>query len=422
MKHFKNMKWLTSLLILTMALNSCHDDEHIFTNLQQEVPFMVQETLALAIAENMSIDSNSITLLAKGTSSKVKSQIKELLPVKDENNNIVFYIINYDSDGFLILSADSRIAPILAYSNSNEFRTDADTYPSGLVGWLSQVKEKVKAVRQNNEKQSKAVQMAWNKLMEENETDVTLLKTEDPLDPINTCEDEFEQVDPLLTTTWNQTCSYNDYMPILDCTAGCYYNQRAYAGCVPIAIAQVMKFYNHPISYNWSDMANSFGTTTTAAFIKDIHDAITVNFQGVEVSAINYDCDGTGVSTDYDTASIFTDHFGYSSAIRSNYDHETVKQQLRWNRPVILSGGKDEGWWIFHNYAHGHMWVCDGFRRNKICMFDDYGNLIGSIGYLYFHMNWGWGGDENGWYAFNNFNPGDSSYNYEVKMIYNINP
>jgi len=43
-------------------------------------------------------------------------------------------------------------------------------------------------------------------------------------------------------------------------------------------------------------------------------------------------------------------------------------------------------------------------------------------GYLYLHMNWGWTGLHNSWYAYNNFNPGNRTYNYKVKMVYNIKP
>lgn len=196
-------------------------------------------------------------------------------------------------------------------------------------------------------------------------------------------------------------------MPTMSCDVPC---GRAYAGCVPIAIAQVMKYHNYPTNYNWSSMPNSYGTTTTASLINDIHNSI---------SGISYDCDGTGVDHDYNVASVFTNHFNYSSASQAGYNRETIKQQLRLNRPVILAGGSDAGWWIFHNYTDGHMWVCDGFRRIQNYSED----CSMGWGYLYFHMNWGWyNGSENGWYAYNNFNPGEYTFNYDVKMVYNIKP
>jgi hypothetical protein len=41
---------------------------------------------------------------------------------------------------------------------------------------------------------------------------------------------------------------------------------------------------------------------------------------------------------------------------------------------------------------------------------------------LLLHMNWGWDGDYNGWYNYNNFNPGSHTFNYKRGMVYNIKP
>ncbi|WP_086478480.1 MULTISPECIES: C10 family peptidase [Arenibacter] len=403
MKNFNYTKQWLVLVILGLFLFSCSRDDQ--SEIQQEPSNFIKEEIAIDIAKKINIDSKSS--YSKKAATKEEKKIGNILPVKDESNETVFYIVNYEGDGFMILSADNRVSPILAYSDTNTFRTNAESYPSGLVEWLSLTKEKVKSVRLNNEKQSEELKIEWENLISSQEGNISQLK-EDPIDP-NDCEDEHEQVGPLLSTTWNQTCGYNDYMPVLNCDAGCSYNNRAYAGFVPVAIAQVMKFHEYPTNYNWTNMPNTYGTTTTASLINDIHNSI---------SGISYDCDGTGVDKDYNTAGVFTNHFNYSTASQGGYNRDVVKQQLRSNRPVILGGGRDAGWWIFHDYADGHMWVCDGFRRSLIWSED----CSMAWGYLYFHMNWGWGGYENGWYAFNNFNPGNNTFNYKVKMVYNIKP
>jgi len=142
---------------------------------------------------------------------------------------------------------------------------------------------------------------------------------------------------------------------------------------------------------------------------------------------VSYDCDGTGVDKDYNVANALKNYFGYTYASQGAYNYETVKNNLRQHEPVLLGGGNDGGWWIFHSYEDGHMWVCDGFRSSKFCMFDDEGNLMGAVTYLYLHMNWGWSnGVANGWFAFDNFNPtvyGTTyTFNYKTKMVYNIKP
>jgi len=111
-----------------------------------------------------------------------------------------------------------------------------------------------------------------------------------------------------------------------------------------------MKFYEYPKNYNWSSMHLTYATTTTANFIKDIHNAIGVLFPGNPL----YQCNATGVSSSANMGTVLKNQFGYSSANWSNYDYNTVKNNLNYNRPVILSGD---------NGTVGHMWVCDGYRQ-----------------------------------------------------------
>ncbi|MCG2419620.1 C10 family peptidase [Aequorivita sp. F47161] len=324
-----------------------------------------------------------------------------------KKNNIVFYIVNYKNGGFVILAADNRSIPILAYSETETFNLNAEFYSSGLVEWLSETKESIKYLRENKIDQSLEAKKNWE--------DVNIFQKEPPG---GGCENEFEQVDRLLSTSWNQGSGFNNYMPLKNCNPPLP-NGRAWAGCVPVAIAQMMRYHQYPTNYNWSNMpTNNMGNNTISSFIKDIHDKI--NYYG---SAVHYECDATGVNTDYNTAGLFRNFFGYSTASSADYNSNIIVNELRANRPVILQGGRNANWWIFNNYDDGHMWVCDGFKRSKICIFDDNGNPIGAVHYLYYRMNWGWGGEYNdAWYANNNFNPSTYTFNFQKKMIYNIKP
>ncbi|TRZ42480.1 C10 family peptidase [Robertkochia solimangrovi] len=395
------------------------EDSSKIENLQSN-PYNVNHEMAIKVAENIILTNNAKNPLQNKSNNE---NDYEITSVPDEEGNILFYIINYHYGGWIILAADNRISPILAYSDKNEFRTDANEYSTGLIEWLGNTKNKIKTIRLKNLEQPEYVKSEWSKLespqnlndyfkRENNLNKSDTNYKEDPVDP-NECYDEFEQRGPLLTTEWGQRCGFNDLLPTLSCADACYSNDKVFAGCVPIAIAQVLKYHNYPTTFNWSNMPDLYATSSTAGLLKNIHD---------NISDISYDCDGTGVDKDYNTANFLKNHFGYTSANQSSYNYNTVEQQLRYNRPVILGGGRDAGWWIFHSYADGHMWVCDGFRRSKTCIFDDNGDLITAVSYLYFHMNWGWSGNENGWYGFNNFDPGNYTFNYDVKMIYNIIP
>ncbi len=56
-------------------------------------------------------------------------------------------------------------------------------------------------------------------------------------------------------------------------------------------------------------------------------------------------------------------------------------------------------------------------------VFDGYWKTWNSCySHLQLHMNWGWDGDFNGWYVFDNWQPGTRNYQYWQHFIHNINP
>lgn len=99
-------------------------------------------------------------------------------------------------------------------------------------------------------------------------------------------------------------------------------------------MAQVMKYHEYPTSYSWASMPAGHGTTTTSMLMKDIADALDMDYQ----------CTGSGTDTKGDVASAFKNSFGYSSATYDDYDYLVVKSELSQNRPVILRGGRNTGW------------------------------------------------------------------------------
>lgn len=423
MKKLKQARQFLILLLITSLLFSCAENDTLIdsNDIEQNVNF-VDLFKVEKIAQNIKHQVNNKNLKSKGITSVVKS-IEKINIIPDENGYTTYYIVNYKEGGFLLLSADNRVKPVLAYSENNFFPFDDRDYPSGLVQWLFNTKEKIKNIRNSNKLQSKEVKYAWE--IEKIQNTINEFLYENRIDPIgNDCLDNLEIVGPLLNTTWYQGCGFNTYMPVLNCSDyPCYSNNRAYAGCVPIAMAQIMKFHNYPTNYNWSNMPNDYGTTTTASFIKDIHTGIDNLPNSLLVGEpLSYECNSTGVKNHYDMSDVLKNSFNYSSAKRADYNYSTVVNELRNNRPVILSGSYVKQDWILFKIYSGHMWVCDGFREHKICMFDDYGNNIGAVTYLFLHMNWGWGGLYDGYFGFDDFDPGTSTYNDKNKMIYNIIP
>lgn len=214
------------------------------------------------------------------------------------------------------------------------------------------------------------------------------------------CQDQYTQVGPLLNTIWNQGCGYNQLMPTITCNPGAPCG-RAFAGCVPVAMAQVMRFHTHPGGYNYGNMPNNAGNIHNATLMTDIFNAFPANQRSIT-------CTATGISSTANFASVFNNSFGYSSATQGAFNPITVRSNINQGRPVILAGSGGTG---------GHMWVTDGYLRGVFCS----GQTL-----LKLHMNWGWGGNGNGLFNYDNFsitvNGTTHSFNNNKLMVFNIIP
>lgn len=375
MRSFIQAKWFFSLLLLGVVMFSCSERESIETKVQISqsenfVDFGEASSIASLIEYPLSSKPKNASLKSKGVTTTFK-EIESVTEVPDENGITSYYIVNYEDDGFVFIAADNRANPILAFSDSEKFPLDESNYPNGLVEWLVETKEFIKIIRESNIEQTEQVAQSWEPC--------AIQRVIKPIDDDcggygSGCENQYTTVGPLLQTTWGQGTGYNNLVPHTGCSN--YSNGRAPTGCVATAMAQIMKFHRFPTNYNWDNMPNSYGTNETAKLMRDIGNAVNMD----------YSCDGSGADTKGEVASSLKNDFGYSSASYADFNRETVKQQLRWNRPVILRGGRESGWWIFATYKNGHAWVCDGYRSSLIYSQD----CSISWGYLYLHMNWGW--------------------------------
>lgn len=134
---------------------------------------------------------------------------------------------------------------------------------------------------------------------------------------------------------------------------------------------------------------------------------------------MNWGCSSSGAYDD-DIAPALRNTFGYNISTQIGYEgtnnYNDVQDDLDDGFPVIFSGcGKEYTFGVPHP-VDCHAWVGDGYHEYTTCP----GGMATTS--LYFHMNWGWTGSYNGYYAFNNFNPGSSDYDYKSKVIINIKP
>ncbi|EOG6905648.1 C10 family peptidase [Flavobacterium psychrophilum] len=356
---------------------------------QHEVTQKIAEKVALNVFR---FKNNELAKSAQITKSIENVTTYKMSTTSDVN---AFYVFNYNEGGFSIVSADDRVSPVLAYCDEGAFSTNINEIPEPVQSWMEEEKEISQTVKIENSIQTHEIKLDW---------DSALNKLPPPKDP-NWCTDNFYQKGPLLTTTWDQGSTYNNLTPMVCPNSS---GGRAPTGCIATAMAQIMKYWHKPNSYNWINMPNSYGTVDTQSLMRDIGNGW-----------INYGCNGS--SQQSNNISGRFNNFGYNASFTDNYSASLITQQLSWNRPVIVTGGRKKDGISWNMYTEGHAWVCDGYQQIDIRYMDENNNCQG-WGYLYLHMNWGWGGYCNGWYNAHNFNPSTYTFNFKRKIVYNITP
>ena len=334
------------------------------------------------------------------------------------------YVFAAERQGFVIVSADDCVRPILGYSATATF--PAGPLPQNVDGWLEDYAiaiQRVAARYAELDKQqatvgsqrTEAVAAQWRQL-EAGIAPQPLLMT---------------AVNPLLTTTWNQSPYYNDLCPY-DST----YGERVVTGCVATATAQIMKFWNHPAtgygshSYDAYSSQNYYGTlsanfgattyqwATMPAALTSVSSQAEINAvatlmlhvgiadeMSYDVSANggsganNYSYDGNPrPSSQFSLMSYFKYRPDMAAVARDDYNDSTysalLRAELDQNRPILYSG---------RNTSGGHSFVCDGY--------DDAGM---------FHINWGWGGSRDGYFYMGSLNPGVGGTGGNSTGTYNV--
>lgn len=215
------------------------------------------------------------------------------------------------------------------------------------------------------------------------------------------------QVSPLLSTTWNQTCHYNAQMPTVSTGGSC---GKAFTGYNATAMAQICKYYEYPIS-GFGNHCNTNSPSNCADFSLANYDYSAmpnnVTSANINVATLMYDLgvsvdmnwSGTN-STSFFSSSVLKEYFAYSPKMYSSATFlfpttadliEAIKLELDNGRPVYAKGG-------------GHFFLIDGY------------NLSDN-----FHMNFGWGGTYDGYYAINNVVNGAGTFT-PSNFIFNIMP
>ena len=312
---------------------------------------------------------------------------------KGDDGQPNLYIFNVEGGGFVIVSASKYFRPVLAYSTKHSYEGDI---PEHVMYFINNYSKNIDYCEEHGIFMSADVDKEWKSLENNDLPAAKNAKT----------------VNPLTQTTWNQDYPYNYYAPSSWGPGG-----HCYAGCVACAMAQIMKYWDHPVHghgshsythstygvqsanfeetiYNWDIMPNSLGWQAT-----DAAKAVALLMYQCAVSVdMNFGPDGSGaMSKDVETA--MRKYFGYCAAVykeRTQYSEDEwialLKSELDKSQPVYFSGSSDSG--------GGHAIVCDGYDSND---------------YFNFNLGWGYGGD---YYSINDV----AGYHNNEAIVMNIKP
>ena len=321
------------------------------------------------------------------------------------------YVFNCQPKGFVIVAADDRMQPILAYSTESSFNLVAAEV--GPRVFLDAYRCDLQTAIAENMEQSNEIQAQWLSLEQTGRLSNRGSRT----------------IGPLCTSTWHQTQLYNDQCP--EDPEG--YNGHVKSGCVANAMAQIMRYWEWPKTgvgehsyYCYGYGSTSYGTLSVNfgeaeyhyEFMPDFLDYTSPQYEvdavallqyhaGVSVD-MSYGPNASGAYTD-DSVDAFIQYFRYASnTSRIDRDYYSDSQ---WIEELIteIDNGRPM---LYSAYSYtkdatrgGHAFVCDGYDENQ-----------------FFHFNWGWQGFDNGFYSINAMNLTHHEYNYNHYTTINLEP
>ena len=287
--------------------------------------------------------------------------------------------------GYLVMTADDTLPPVLAFSWTSNCKNPVYGTPFHdlLQRQGAAFHDDLAELTRGFPDDCLENIVAWDRLLNSNKTRA------------GTSPSVVTVTIPVLfDTTWHQEAPFN-----LLCPAD-KYGYRAVCGCVPLALAQVLNYYQWPPrgtgTKRWQDSKSSITGTLETDFSADIHwDRLSKSYfyygdnqdltrieaaqflirLGILCEA-DYD-DETGAFTQtivknlpkylhYSAPSLISNYFYYSEALG-----QKIIEELKQKRPVLVSSDQ-------------HQYVACGLRTedNK----------------YYCYLNYGWGGADDGWY------------------------
>ncbi len=364
---------------------------------------------------------------------KLSKEIVDIKEYKNKEGVVLHYVVNLKPEGFVVMSADDLIEPIIAFSPFGTFEPSNPLYEivqidlSDRLKKLKDLEAKAKAEKKELTPSGvhKKSKTKWKQLIDD-AVQVGALIDEKISDPTVAAAlpDSIDdlRVDALVKSKWSQggeggSPCYNYYTP-----------SYCVSGCMATAYAQVMRYHQWPTTgvavvtrslsvngvttpcttrggngsggpYDWANMTLDPDASITLVQRQAI--GALMSDAGIFLGMGYTD----GLSTSGFSAGPLINDFHYANAVNSSNTHDyTAEGEFH----KILNTNFDAGYptmLAINGSAGGHAIVCDGYGFN--------------LSTPYHHLNMGWGGGSDGWYNMPNIT---ASYNDVFAVMYNIFP
>ncbi len=396
-------------------------------SLNYKALFSSNHTMGMDEARELALDAAS---LFAGEGNGLKSgrvrQIEEVRVLRSDETTLrsgsgevvaipdtLAYVCNFaDSAGFAIICADDRVGcPILACVDNGTLGEDTDN--PGLAIFLdnAQVFMRNSIMKFEVEKDS-LLEVAKQRITENDSVTFRRKMT----GTYYYLRGEVG-IGPLLRTEWAQRGDpYNSLMKSCGNSTG-----HAPAGCWAVAIGQLMAYYKYPTSFrsssrsgihsglipDWSVLAEEkYAENLDRTHREQVSNLL---YEVGYHIGMNWQCDGSGASSD-DVVK-YMKSLGFVECCEYAYNFDLIKDWfLDIRRPVCMSGYQNRRRKLVgYSSLDGHAWVVDGYVAviadlysyvidlSKGSCQESYVNTVLKEKYL--HVNWGWGGSNNGYFA-----------------------
>lgn len=328
-----------------------------------------------------------------------------------------YYIVYLDPSGFLIVSADDLLEPVVGFVAKGTYDPSPDNNLGALV--TKDMPARLAVVRSGPSATTAAAQRKWAQL--------SGTPMPPPLAVAGSVSDL--RVAPLVQSKWSQATAGDD--PLGPNCYNYYTPNNSVCGCVATAMAQLMRYWQFPKveigMRNFSVTVNGFsqiaitrgGDGRGGPYDWDnmpfTTSAGTSTVQCQAIGALCYDA-GLSVSMMYtlnlsgaymsDCRTALTNTFGYANAVFGGSDNTVdigsgltsmINPNLDAGCPCLLG--------IFGS-GGGHAIVVDGYGYSGTT--------------LYHHLNMGWSGMDDAWYNLPMIDTSWVSFPIVSSCIYNI--